>query len=943
MSVPPFVQLAQDVIEGNKSHEDAEKRIAFLLIQGQLDFDDLLALWHKGMHKHAIICLSLLKKVFIKSDNLPYAAETSLYLGFIHRDLGEYDSAENNFRYAQKVFTDDRNDIFLAKCDANIASLYHSRGLFEEAIKRWESAKNKFLAQDSSFLDALGCDCNLASAYTKIGRFDIARNIYKSIDKQYKIVKSSPSLLKELSDNNNVLDIEIAHCNFNMAEIEFHEDFYDKALELYTKARTAYDDNNKHVDVAKCDLNMAMIEAQTGRHDVALSKYRDAKILFDKSKMVVAAAQCDMHAAMSLMRLGEIKKALKFCQLARDVFYSKGIYDNVAHCDFNAAGIYKMQGDEKLALTLLQSAQDYYSRHGRIKDITHCDLLLASIYSDHGDYTTAFNLYNKVLNICEDEPDTKSICLAGLGNIYMHQENTSDACIFYKDAIEQIETIREKISNRDMRSSFLETKRFIYQDMIKCCLKLKDFKKAIEYVERLKSRNLAELIAHKNLLPKFAPEEEKHEYQRLRFRMKALAHQLSKEENHDRSINIKEELEQAERKHDQMVLNFRTKDLQFDPDQRIIVTYEDIKSLINDPDSALIELFPMQDKTVVFVISQHGAIEKSTELIFDYTIYNLYDHINELTEKYEAYKSDGSNSDKLDDWQKALDSILSELYNKLFLRIRSHLDGMHKITLIPYHGFHLLPLHAMHYEDNRKRRYIIDDYQVTFAPSAKILKYCHERRRERNGKVTIAHACPEDQNFIVCAEWETEYIQNLFSGKTQVEVIDEATKKNFIQQGKNAHILHYAGHATSSALILHDDENKKESANYNLEDIFSSLDLPEAYLATLSACETGVTKLGKTDEYIGLTSGLLHAGAATVISSLWNVNDKSTSLLMKKLYEGIKNGKGKAESLRDAQLWLKNPNKKKEHVDMMKEIGGKVPSDLSSPYYWAGFICSGVE
>lgn len=494
-----------------------------------------------------------------------------------------------------------------------------------------------------------------------------------------------------------------------------------------------------------------------------------------------------------------------------------------------------------------------------------------------------------------------------------------------------------------MRSSFLGEKSIIYQDMVACCIKLKDFNKAIEYVERLKSRNLAELIAHKNLLPKFALEEEKHEYQRLRFRMKALAHQLSKEEHHDRSINIKEELEKAERKHDQMVLNFRTKDLQFDPDQRIIITYEDIKSLINDPDSALIELFPMQDKTVVFVISQNGAIEKNTELIFDYTIYNLYDHINELTEKYEAYKSDGSNSDKLDDWQKALDSILSELYNKLFLRIRSHLDGMRKITLIPYHGFHLLPLHAMHYEDNGKRRYIIDDYQVTFAPSAKILKYCHERRRERNGKVTIAYACPEDQKYLICAEWETEYIQTLFSGKTQVEVIDEATQNNFVKQGMNAHILHYAGHATSTALVLHDEENKKNSANYNLEDIFSSLDLPEAYLATLSACETGVTKLGKTDEYIGLTSGLLYAGAATVISSLWNVNDKSTSLLMKKLYEGIKNGKGKAESLRDAQLWLKNPNKKKEHVDMMKEIGGKVPSDLSSPYYWAGFICSGVE
>jgi len=124
------------------------------------------------------------------------------------------------------------------------------------------------------------------------------------------------------------------------------------------------------------------------------------------------------------------------------------------------------------------------------------------------------------------------------------------------------------------------------------------------------------------------------------------------------------------------------------------------------------------------------------------------------------------------------------------------------------------------------------------------------------------------------------------------------------------------------------------------------LNLPEAYLATLSACETGVTKLGKTDEFIGLTSGLLHAGAASVICSLWTVDDISTSILMKKMYQNIKTGKGKAESLRDAQLWLKDPNNRQEHINMLPELRGKehmIPADLAKPYYWAGFVCSGVE
>lgn len=39
---------------------------------------------------------------------------------------------------------------------------------------------------------------------------------------------------------------------------------------------------------------------------------------------------------------------------------------------------------------------------------------------------------------------------------------------------------------------------------------------------------------------------------------------------------------------------------------------------------------------------------------------------------------------------------------------------------------------------------------------------------------------------------------------------------------------------------------------------------------------------------------------------------------MRKMYEVITKGKGTAESLREAQLWLKNPHKSREHAEMFE-------------------------
>jgi CHAT domain-containing protein len=92
----------------------------------------------------------------------------------------------------------------------------------------------------------------------------------------------------------------------------------------------------------------------------------------------------------------------------------------------------------------------------------------------------------------------------------------------------------------------------------------------------------------------------------------------------------------------------------------------------------------------------------------------------------------------------------------------------------------------------------------------------------------------------------------------------------------------------------------------------------------LSACQTALGQEIRGEGLVGLTRGFMYAGAARVLASLWSVDDRATSDLMKGFYRHmISGGLSPAEALRQAQIELsRNPG-------------------WSSPYYWAGFSLQG--
>jgi CHAT domain-containing protein len=104
-----------------------------------------------------------------------------------------------------------------------------------------------------------------------------------------------------------------------------------------------------------------------------------------------------------------------------------------------------------------------------------------------------------------------------------------------------------------------------------------------------------------------------------------------------------------------------------------------------------------------------------------------------------------------------------------------------------------------------------------------------------------------------------------------------------------------------------------------------NLNLASCSLVTLSACETGRAVVSGVDEVIGLGRGFLYAGAASLLPTLWKVDDASSAELMEMFYKALLNGYTKAAALANAQR------------SFIARSRMPVPSYQVHPYFWAAF------
>jgi CHAT domain-containing protein/Tfp pilus assembly protein PilF len=226
------------------------------------------------------------------------------------------------------------------------------------------------------------------------------------------------------------------------------------------------------------------------------------------------------------------------------------------------------------------------------------------------------------------------------------------------------------------------------------------------------------------------------------------------------------------------------------------------------------------------------------------------------------------------------------------------------------------------------RHYWIEDAAISVVPSLSMLVHQPHRPSARPAALLLIGdpSSANDPQFppLLNARLEVEQVGEQFQSGEKLVLTGHSAQPDAYAAAhpERFSFIHFTAHATAnledpldSAIIL-----SPLGMNYKLyaRDVMS---IPtHALLVTISACHSAGARAYAGEGLVGFAWAFLRAGARHVIGGLWEVDDRSTSQLMARLYENLSHGSSPAAALRDAQLSLL-----------------KSENAFRKPYYWAPF------
>jgi CHAT domain-containing protein len=227
---------------------------------------------------------------------------------------------------------------------------------------------------------------------------------------------------------------------------------------------------------------------------------------------------------------------------------------------------------------------------------------------------------------------------------------------------------------------------------------------------------------------------------------------------------------------------------------------------------------------------------------------------------------------------------------------------------------------------------------------------------------------PQADPALVFTPIEGEAIARLFV-RCQIDEGRTGTKERVIAGMQGRSYVHFACHCSYNWDDPADSGLTLTDGCLTLAELQRGVvDLSFARLVTLSACETGVIDVikGSAEEYVGIPAGFLLAGVPSTVSSLWEVPDISTALLMERFYRSHLRGKMDiGAALREAQAWIRgltigeaaqyveqwyqhsHRRDKRELFRLMRHFRYQADQNpafhpFEHPHYWAAFMVNGV-
>jgi CHAT domain-containing protein len=348
-----------------------------------------------------------------------------------------------------------------------------------------------------------------------------------------------------------------------------------------------------------------------------------------------------------------------------------------------------------------------------------------------------------------------------------------------------------------------------------------------------------------------------------------------------------------------------------------LLSIDSIQYKMAGEDEAIISYYYTKDSLLCFYITKSEAGFSSVPLRSNF--FSSVAALREGLEKPESYN------------KKLADSMAAELFTYLIDPVYEKIKNKKHLTILPYNEIGYIPFEML--PDKADGSLLLNRFAVSYNYSASFIADKNTGDKADYNVLAMAPFAEKADNKMAMPSLpaSADEISGL-PGKKITGIA--ATRAQFISLSSKFAVIHLATHAMvndadplGSYIEFYGLINDTDTVHRLYESEIYNLDMKDAKLVILSACETGNGLLINGEGVMSLSRAFSYAGCKSVITSLWKADDIATAFIIKRLHYYLQKGLAKDAALQNAK------------IDYLNNSG--IEARFKTPAYWAHLVLIG--
>ncbi len=804
-----------------------------------------------------------------------------------HYQMSDYRTALPLLERALHVARAQRNREFEANSLRALGQLHKQQGAYPESIR--------ISGQAVAIYDELGNDEGAGRSWMTIGAArDLMGEFLPALDAY---AQARKRLEKKKDTQYFTLLNEVAITYTNLGR-------YEDALAALTESLEGRRRIGDPYLIGISYSNLGDVYLSLGQHARAIEYYEPALEFCrqggDRRCPVIVLGQL----SQAWLARGDYRRALEYgeqeLESAREIAAEH--LEGVALG--NVAEAHRQLGDTDESLTHYEQALALARRADATLDQAAILKALSEIHLSRGEVAQARAVGEQALALAQKthSPDIDWQARVAIARAARAGRNNALALTHLHAGVDLIESVRGRVRTDSGKIGYLDSRQAVFYELADALHDAGDAAQSLEIAEAVRGRAFSDLLAARELTLQTNAAASLAAIREAETRLRGQQQAQSDDETVRAQLATTRAAAETE-------LHERLRALQRDePELASLVAadpigFHEIASTAARLDATLVEYLVTDKRLLMWVVQPGGRVVSAATSIDRATLRGRVRALHERINHFDAKEVRNPAGIK---------AQLAELYRTLVAPIAGELpaDPASLVYFVPHDVLLLVPFAAL---VDEKGRYLVQSHTLASTPSVGVLRYTAVKKQnvisaQQPRLLALADPrLPQDSGLeaLPGARTEVRKLGAGFPAERRLELVwEQASEANAKRLSSGQTLLHFAVHGLvsddrpwESALLL--APGAGEDGWLKVNEIFG-LDL-HADLVVLSGCSTGLGKL-TGDGFVGLARALIYAGTPSVIVSQWDVSDLATAYLMERFYANLTRGRGKAQSLRAAQL-----------------------------------------